>query len=159
MNSYSGPLIIQLTNWIVGLLENGINPSNTFSGITSSNKQFFCHPTELGIDRKNKLDFMKEVINAESCVAFCHSATFVTENNIPEIMVFSGQANEYWASQIKVANEEPIIEYFGPDASPGHFMQNLFAESKASKYERATYLALWNSIRDNLLWKDISNIH
>lgn len=156
MNSYSSRLIIQISNWAISLLKSEIGPPNVFSGITPTGRQFLCDLSTLGLEGTDKVDFIKEVIIIESCLAFCHSmAVRKVETNEYEVLILSGQPGEYWGAAIKFVGSEPVKNYYGPDANPTHFMQAMFLNPEIPRSNSGVHAQLWISIRSKVIWRDV----
>jgi hypothetical protein len=151
--SISKRLAIEFVGWYDNLMRQGKSPPNAFTGVRTNGKQFVCLLSPLGLERKDQLDFMVEVLRAESCTAFAHSTRVMREDGIECIDIFSGEDGEYWAHEILFKPEGPVLEAHGPDRKPTIFFHELLKPEGFGSIKKDKLLALWNNVKDQIMWR------
>lgn len=155
MDHYSKRLIFLITKWAASIFKEGSNPPSILTAITSDNRQFFCDLSALGLHGADKLDFIREVLIVEYCIAFCHSMTVKVEAGGHGVRVFSGEQGEYWGSAIDNISGKIVEKYYGPESKPIHLMQNVFADKELPRRNAELCAILWNSIRSKVIWRNL----
>jgi hypothetical protein len=120
--------------------------------------------SDLDLDHREHLDFMRYVLHREKSIAFAYKMRTIVEigqdpQTLREDHIFySGQIGKYFA--IDVTSESPdnwtdgikILRKSETEA-PEIFLQDLLSQPyKPSQFD-AEYAALWNEIRPKIRWR------
>lgn len=151
--SVSNRLAMEFVGWYDNLMREGKSPPNAFTGVCGNGKQFVCLITPLGLDRGDRLDFMTEVLKAESCTAFAHSMRTMREDGVECIEIYSGQEGEFWSHVVELLPEGPKLQQYGPDEKPAIFFQDLLKPNGSGSSNKDKLLALWTSVKDQIMWR------
>lgn len=151
--SLSKRLALEFVGWYNNLMKDGQSPPNAFTGVCGDERQFVCLLTPLNLERSDRLDFMIEVLRAESCKAFAHSMRTVREDGVECIDIYSGESGEYWTHSILLQNDGPILQQHGPDKTAVIFFQDLLNPDGAASEKRERLLALWACVKDQIMWR------
>lgn len=161
----SGELITELTAWFEVLLKSGTVLPKVFTGVNSDGMQFIVVMSDLGLENREHLDFMRYVLHKEKSIAFAYKMRCgVLLCKEPEIIqeqhtFYSGQRDSYhavditsnapdgWNEGIKFLRQSQTDE-------PEIFFQDIMPQVfKASELD-GKYTKLWDEVRGKAQWRD-----
>ena len=147
-------LIKEVTGWYQNLHKQGQGAPNVFSGVCPDRQQFLCLLTPLGLDRRDRLDFMRVVLKRENCHTFAHSLWVMRDDGIECIDIYAGESGEYWGYELAI--EEGglrLINELKTD-TPAIFFQELLPQHQTESInDEQRLLSVWEEAKPRIFWK------